>query len=101
MADRLRFHPHMVSDLRDAVSWYDEISVDLGNRFRMAVRTCFAEIAEKPNRFGRTSEGIRFARVKRFPYVVLFEEAREAVSVLGVFHAASDPKRWKRRSSEK
>ena len=44
MADRLRFHPLVASDLRDAIAWYDEISVELGNRFRETVDARFDHI---------------------------------------------------------
>lgn len=101
MADRLRFHRLVASDLREAIQWYDDISVGLGNRFRELVDTRFDEIAEHPERFPRAFGDVRFARIPRFPYLVLFREVSEVVFVLGVFHGASDPKKWRRRSAER
>ena len=99
MVDRLRFHPLVASDLRDAIAWYDDISVGLGNRFRERVDSRFDDILANPEFFGRAFDDVRFARVHRFPYVILFRSTAETVFVLGVFHTASDPEKWRRRAA--
>ena len=81
-----------------ATTYYDEISLDLGNRFRKAVRDRIEQITERPESFGRIHEQLRAAMVERFPYVVLFEYDNETVAILGVFHASSDHGRWFERS---
>lgn len=43
MADPLRFHPLVVDDLAAAAGWYDNISSELGNRFRFSVDSRFAD----------------------------------------------------------
>lgn len=100
MADRLRFHPLVATDLREATGWYDEIGVELGNRFRERVDARFDEVAEHSAQFARAFDDVRFARVERFPYLVLFREFAGVVSILGVFHGASDPKKWRRRARD-
>jgi hypothetical protein len=100
MADPLRFHPLVASDLRDAIGWYDGISVGLGNRFRMLVDSRFDDIAERPESFPHAFDDVRFARVQRFPYLILFRETQDVIHVLGVFHGASDPGKWRQRASD-
>ena len=100
MADRLRFHPLVASDLSEAIRWYADISVGLGDRFRQMVDARFDDIAAHPERFPRAFGNDRFARLKRFPYLVLFRESTELVFGLGVFHGASDPAKWRRRSTQ-
>jgi plasmid stabilization system protein ParE len=100
MADRLRFHPLVASDLRRAIRWYDDISVELGNRFRDAVDAQFDGIAAHPERFPRAFDDVRFARTLKFPYLVLFREVPGLIRVLGVFHGASDPTKWRLRVTE-
>ena len=97
MHDSLRFHPRVVEDLRRAIAWYDKISLDLGNRFRGALNAQFDAIFTRPNGFTRAFDDVRFARVKKFPYLILFEFAGSDVLILGVFHTASDPKKWRKR----
>ena len=98
MPDRLRFHPQLPADLQEAIRWYDEISTDLGNRFRESIDARFDDIAEHPDSFAIAFEEVRFARIQRFPYLLLFRVHGEIVHVLGVFHVASNPERWSERS---
>ena len=98
MARKRRYHPQVADDLSTAVGYYDDISVDLGNRFRASIRKRLRLITERPDSFGRIHGNMRVTLVDRFPYVILFEERSEIVAVLGVFHAASDQKGWFERS---
>ena len=77
MARRRRYHPEVADDLATAVSYYDDISVDLGNRFRASVRDLIATITDRPDSYGRIHGELRVALVNRFPYVVLFEHEPE------------------------
>lgn len=97
MADRLRFHPRVVDDLRAAIGWYEGISVELGKRFRSLVDARFDDLLERPESFPTAFDDVRLARVRRFPYLLLFHESGNAIHVLGVFHAASDPAKWRQR----
>lgn len=100
MAERLRFHAMVAEDLREAIRWYDEISVDLGNRFRAEVNARFDDISRRPASFGYAFDRVRFARLRRFPHLLLFRETDDAIYVLGVFHGSRDPARWQRRAEE-
>ena len=96
MASTLRFHPLVAEDLSRAIDWYDERSHGLGDRFRAAVDVCLDAIAENPERFGKSYHDLRVARLSRFPYVITFRIRGEVVQIAGVFHAASDPAKWRR-----
>lgn len=95
----LRFHPEVADDLKSAVGWYEKISETLGDRFRGAIEQRFDSITLFPQSFGIVFENARAARVKGFPYLLLFEHGTDAVHLLGVFHAASDPAKWRSRLS--
>lgn len=79
MADRLRFHPLVAEDLRVATEWYDGISLNLGNTFRMHVNARFDDIGQRPESFAAAFEDVRFVRIKRFPYLVLFRESEDFI----------------------
>ncbi len=98
MADPLRFHPLVAEDIRLASQWYDEISVDLGNRFRRAVDSRLDTVELRPESFGRVQEELRAARVEGFPYIVIYRIERQATEDLGIFHAAEDPQKWRSRA---
>ena len=96
MASELRFHPLVAMDLKAAVGWYDEISPTLGDRFRASVEQRFDSISLYPESFGIVLIDARVA-LRGFPYLLLFEVKADAIEVLGVFHTASDPSKWRSR----
>ncbi len=100
MARRLRFHPLVADDISAAIDWYEGRSVGLGERFRSAVDARFDDIVASPEMFPRAFDDAeyRFARISKFPYLVLFRVRPSAVHVVGVFHSAADPKKWRRRA---
>ena len=98
MAKTRRYHPLVADDLAAAVTHYDDFSVDLANRFRASVRDRIETIKDRPDSFARIHDQLRAAMVDRFPYVILFEHESETVTILGIFHAASDRAGWFERS---
>ena len=98
MAKARRYHPLVADDLSIATGYYDEISPDLGNRFRASVRARLRDVADRPESFGRLQNEMRVVTLDRFPYVMIFENRDNHVAILGVFHAASDQKGWFDRS---
>ncbi|WP_425395682.1 type II toxin-antitoxin system RelE/ParE family toxin [Aeoliella sp.] len=100
MDERLRLHPLVADDLQAATVWYDNISVELGNRFRNAINAVLDDIVRRPSLYGTAMDRYRFARVRRFPYVVLFEEHTDGwIHVYGVLHGSSDPQKWLSRKA--
>lgn len=100
MARRLRFHPLVADDISAAIDWYEGRSVGLGERFRSAVDARFDDIIASPEMFPRAFDDAdyRFARIPKFPYLVLFRVRPNAVHVVGLFHSATDPKKWRLRA---
>lgn len=98
MARARRYHPLVAQDLAGAVAYYDQISADLGSRFRASVRDRIKTITNRPDSFGRIREQYRAAMLDSFPYVIVFEREKETVSIMGLFHAASDRASWFERS---
>jgi plasmid stabilization system protein ParE len=98
MDDSLRLHPEVASDLRDAISWYARISSGLANRFRQEVQQAFDWIAENPGVSAVAFDDVHFTRVHSFPYLIQYRLLEDTPVVLGVFHGASDPAKWRRRA---
>ena len=51
----------------------------------------------RPELFGMVDPPLRAARVNRFPFLIVFEHTETATEVVGVFHTASDPNKWRKR----
>jgi len=97
--DSLRFHPEVVSDLREAIGWYSEISQDLANDFRQVIDASLGRLVANPELYPHAFDDVRFVRVRTFPYLVLYKNMNEVPFVLGIFHGASDPSKWRQRAS--
>ena len=98
MAKKRRFHPLVANDLSSATEYYDAISGELGNRFRVSVRNRLHAVSARPKSFATIHDQMRAALVDRFPYVLIFEDHSDSVAILGIFHAASDQEGWFTRS---
>jgi plasmid stabilization system protein ParE len=102
VADPLRFTRWVADDIHQALARYDAKSVNLGNRFRDAVESGFDLVERNPDLFpfAFADLNVRFYRLRRFPYLILYQARPTTVLIVGVVHAASDPERMRRRIAE-
>jgi len=98
VAHRLVFHPSIPDDLARAVSFYEDISPALGDRFRNNVKRSLADISERPESFPNDVGTLRFARVNRFPYLIFFAKRDTHVSVVAIVHGSVAPEKWRGRT---
>ena len=93
----VRIHNLTDCDVRTAEGYYRKSSESLGETFRMNVEEKVENVIRSPNLYGIAFDAVRFARVRRFPYLVLFEFDEDELRIYGVFHSASDPAKWRDR----
>lgn len=93
----VRYHPLFECDVLEAADWYDQRSAGLGNSFVDAARVATHRIIEQPSLFAPTEHGLRYVRLKRFPYVVLFDVTETEILMLGVLHTARSIEKWRDR----
>lgn len=98
--ESLRFHPDVEPDLRDSIGWYTGISSELANRFRAMVNASLDEVAKNPTSYSIVFDDVRLIRVRTFPYLVQYRIVNNVPQVLGIFHSASDPEKWRKRAVE-
>jgi plasmid stabilization system protein ParE len=97
MAAELVVAPEAEQDITDAYAWYEERRPGLGEEFLSCVDACLEAIRRTPEMHAVVHENYRRGLVRRFPYVVFYEYARETVTVYGVFHTSRDPGKWRQR----
>ena len=97
MTHELRFHRAASHDLANALDYYDQISSELATRFRNNANKKFDSIVEQPESFPLDVLQIRYAKIKRFPYLIFFIVKPKYVLVLAVVHGASNPETWRIR----
>lgn len=91
------FRPAAEADLKEAYEWYEEREPGLGRECVRCVDSCVQLIRRHPEIYPMTHKHVRQGVVRRFPYSVMYFMAGEDIIVVSVFHAARDPKIWKRR----
>lgn len=85
------------TELDHACAWYEDRREGLGIRFRVRVERTLDQIASHPLHYAEVEEGIREARVPRFPYCIYFAIEGERIVVYSVFHTSRDPEEWRSR----
>jgi plasmid stabilization system protein ParE len=89
--------PEAEADLRAAKSWYDDLRLALGDRFISAAGATVESISKSPRRYPTIYRDRRRARVRRFPYGIIFEVQEQRIVVIACFHYKRNPKRWRVR----
>jgi toxin ParE1/3/4 len=86
-------------DLESAVSWYEQKSRGLGDRFTDAVRKLKMRIAGNPYFYGEAGKKVRAGKLDKFPYVVYYLLETDRVVIIGILHGRRSPRVWQRRIS--
>ena len=89
--------PEANEDLLEARAWYDNIRLELGNRFALAIETTVEATAEHPLQFPVVYRNRRRAGVRRFPYGIFVEAQERRIVVIACFHGRRNPRRWQAR----
>ncbi len=98
---KLIVHPDAQDEALNAALYYQSIEPSLGDDLLGQYAKINEALAERPERYPLLetvrSQTIRRARLKRFPYMVVFEVLGEDVMVLAFAHTARRPNYWRSR----
>ena len=97
---RVEFHPGALEDAAVAAAWYTSRSLQVAERFELALSVAIATISHHAERAAPDESGIRWIRLKRFPYRLnyLIGDSQTAY-VLSIAHAHQHPDYWRDRLS--
>lgn len=102
MSKALRVEPEADAEITDAAVWYEKRLPGLGFRFLDAVQSAFGTIERHPG-VGTPVVGAdpsletRTFLVETFPYVVIYVELADVISVIKVSHGRKSERYWRRR----
>ena len=94
------FNPAARDEFDEAFDWYAKRSRQAAVGFAMAVDATIDAILESPGQFAMTLAGCRFARTKRYPYLIIFRNSPRGVVVIAVAHSRRRPGYWRSRIEE-
>jgi toxin ParE1/3/4 len=86
------------ADILEAFRWYESRRPGLGRAFVDVVDEAFERLTEAPSSFPVAYRDLRRFVLLRFPYVVYYRLAEDAIQVFGVMHGRRDLRVLRRRS---
>lgn len=98
MNRHLRFLPEAREEYDRAVDWYAAKRISLGEDFVAKLRQTLKQIYDRPRMFSKVHGELRKARVRAYPYVVIFQEFANEIAIVAVFHTSRDPSQWQSRT---
>ncbi len=90
---RLELHPEVQRDVNEAFEYYLRVAPSVVDRFAADLDRCLLQITQNPRRFSflKGHRELRRARLKGFPYVVIYRELPKKVLVVTVRHERRHP----------
>lgn len=97
-ARTILFHRLAENEYQSAKRWYAKRSERAASRFRLAFHKAIDSIRDHPTQGPAYLEHFRWARLKRFPYVIYYHIADDdRVLIVAVAHGRRRPAYWARR----
>lgn len=91
-------NPEAEADLAEARDWYDGQRAGLGDRLLAHVEEVFTHLQQTPELYAKVFQDLRLARVRRFPYYVVYRIDEDQITVVAVYHTSRDPRGWRNRT---
>ena len=92
-----RWHPEAVAEADAAANFYSERRRDLGIRLLNSLDETLGRISIKPEIYRELESGTRKARLKTFPYALVYRVRNDKVEIIAVMHVRRRPGYWKDR----
>lgn len=87
------------AELEEAIAWYAEQAIGLGDAFLIETLKTFQLIERFPKAWHPLTPHIRRCRLRRFPYSVIYTQDDDGVLVLAIAHQHRKPSYWRNRLS--
>lgn len=85
-------------EANEAFDWYESELTGLGDEFRNEVKLALSRIVSRPLQFRVVYRSdIRRARIRRFPFSIIFKLENDSILVLAIFHEKRNPITWQGR----
>jgi toxin ParE1/3/4 len=95
MAYNIIIEPVALQDIQQAIDYYDEQQIGLGEKFEAALNKHLTALEKNPF-FQIRYDYIHCLPVKKYPYMIHFtiDETYKSVTVRAILHTSLDPKKW-------
>ncbi len=86
----LSYRPEVEEDIVDAVTWYDDKRLGLGDELLFEYLAAIQRIRDNPLLFAAAANGLRPCRLKRFSYIVHFDVDGNDILVVALMGGGRD-----------
>ncbi len=93
----LRIHEEALRELDKHVIWYGKRSLFAPQWLQDEVVAASKRILSAPQTFPLVTPGRRKARVKRFPFNIIFEWTPDSIDIIAIAHAKRKTAYWRHR----
>lgn len=94
---RVIFLPEAAIELVEAADRYEQERAGLGDGFLNEVKAALVGIAAYPQSWRKLSGNVRRARLRRFPYAIVYRARDEAIDIVAVAHLHRRSYYWRGR----
>ena len=94
---KVEFHPSAVEEAKAAYGYYSARSERAGNAFLSELDRAIVGISESPHRWRTHLHGTPRYIMRRFPFLVIYQESGATLAVVAVAHARRRPAYWRDR----
>jgi toxin ParE1/3/4 len=99
---RLIILPYAENDIKDTLTYYNELNQGLEKEFIEIIDASFNEIIKSPDAFPKAKYDIKKFVVKKFSFCIYYIDRKEALYILAIFHDKRNPKElYKKRLKSK
>jgi plasmid stabilization system protein ParE len=91
------YHPEAITEAWEAFHWYQERSEIAAERFWQQLRRAREYVTQHPHSCGKYVHGTRCARLRRFPYGLVYVLRSDRIIGVAVAHLKRRPGYWRAR----
>ncbi len=98
MSYKLLISPLAISEINNANTYYENHSPELEKRFLELLEVAYQKLAQAPTYYSYINykKDLRRISVKKFPFIIIFQIAKDKVLILSVFNTNRDPRLLKK-----
>ena len=93
----LKLHALAENDLKIALNYYFEISPKLEKKFLSHIDKQFNNILNSPNLYQYETKTSQKVIMKKFPYIIVYEQYEDTIMILAIFHTRQNPEKLTQR----
>jgi hypothetical protein len=99
MKFKVEYNPDFFDDIKQAVKWYNDQQMGLGDRLLTNIRKQTALLSTSALQFAIKYDNIRCICIKKFPFLIHYRvnEETKAIKVEALIHTSRNPKYWEER----